>query len=380
MVATDSLSQSPSVSDGAQPRVWLLLGDKRGDNAQVETIEQALAWPCEHKYLHMREPYVLGKPRVEASLHHIDLSQSDPLEPPWPDLIITIGRRPSMAALWVREQSRGFTKLVLLGKPSGMMERFDLVIASAETQLPPLPNVLPITLPLMQVSEASVAAAVATWQSRLEALPRPLIGVLVGGATGPFVFDGSVVDRLVEVATEIVEDTGGTPYFTTSRRTPPAVVAALNARLPPGARLFAWTPEATDNPYRGLLGLADGFLVTGDSISMMVEVVRLNKPLAIFPLPTSRMGSIDQLRRSFTRWLFSTSQQTPLDRIRLHLARAAFRTGLLTHTRDFKAFHQLLIDHGLAVGVGEAFRPTQGEVPDELPRVIHRIEALLEDR
>ena len=101
-------------------------------------IAPALGWPCERKYVHMRAPYVLGKPRVEPSLHHIDLARSDPLEPPWPDLVITIGRRPSMVALWIAEQSGGRTRLVLLGKPSGMMERFDLVIAGAEAQLPPL--------------------------------------------------------------------------------------------------------------------------------------------------------------------------------------------------------------------------------------------------
>ncbi|MGH6886369.1 MAG: ELM1/GtrOC1 family putative glycosyltransferase, partial [Geminicoccales bacterium] len=86
--------------DQAQPRVWLLLGDKRGDNAQVHAIEQALGWRCERKHLEIQEPWTVAKPRVEASLYHVDLARSDPLEPPWPDLVITIGRRPSMVALW----------------------------------------------------------------------------------------------------------------------------------------------------------------------------------------------------------------------------------------------------------------------------------------
>src|SRR6186713_2884776 len=97
------------------PRTWLLLGDKRGDNAQVEAIAQALGWPCERKRLQMREPWTVAKPRVKASLHHIDLDRSEPLAPPWPDLVLTIGRRPSMAALWVAEQARRCTRLVLVG-------------------------------------------------------------------------------------------------------------------------------------------------------------------------------------------------------------------------------------------------------------------------
>ena len=72
-----------------------MLGDKRGDNGQVEMVAQALGWPCERRNLVMRPRYAVRKPWVRPSLHHIDLARSDPLEPPWPDLIITIGRRPS---------------------------------------------------------------------------------------------------------------------------------------------------------------------------------------------------------------------------------------------------------------------------------------------
>jgi mitochondrial fission protein ELM1 len=359
-----------------QPRVWLVLGDKRGDNAQVEVIERALGWACEHKNVVMREPFVLGKPRVKPSLHHIDPARSDALKPPWPDLVITIGRRPSMVALWIAEQSGGRTRLVLVGKPSGMMERFDLVIAGAETQMPPLPNVLSIALPLMRVDEAAVEDAAATWRPRFAALPRPLIAFLIGGPTGPFVFDDAVLERLVAMAQEVV-DRGGTPYVTTSRRTPTAVVEALGVKLPASAELFRFAPEAGDNPYQGLLGLADGFVVTGDSVSMMVEIARLGRPLAIFDLPTGWLGTIDQLRRSLIRRLFALASD-PARRPRFRrLANAAHRARLLNHARDFRAFHQMLIDRGLAVHVGTGFPQPLAKAPDDLPLVVERIKALL---
>jgi hypothetical protein len=322
----------------------------------------------------MRAPYVRGKPRVRPSLHHIDRERSDPLEPSWPDLVITIGRRPSMVALWIARQSGGRTRLVLLGKPSGMMGRFDLVITSAEAQLPPLPNVLAITLPLMRVEATRIAAAVELWRPRFAALPRPLVGFLIGGPTGPFRCDGAVVERLLAEALEVVRH-GGTPYLTTSRRTPAAVVAALRAGLPAGAGLFEWTPEAVDNPYLGLLGLADGFVVTGDSISMMVEIARLGRPLAIFDLPTGRLGALDQLRRSLTRRLLAPGAGP--GGLRLRLATALHRAHLLIHTRDFRAFHRLLIERGLAVRAGEPFRPARITAPDDLPLVVARIRALL---
>src|SRR5690606_41912852 len=78
------------------PRVWLLLGDKPGDNAQVEAVADALGWPCERRVLQWRPPYATKKPRFRVTLDHVDRARSAPLEPPWPDLVLTIGRRPSM--------------------------------------------------------------------------------------------------------------------------------------------------------------------------------------------------------------------------------------------------------------------------------------------
>jgi mitochondrial fission protein ELM1 len=310
----------------------------------------------------------------EDRTDHLDLARSDLLEPPWPDLVLTIGRRPSMVALWIAERSGGRTKLVLVGKPSGMMERFDLVIAGAEAQLPPLPNVLAITLPLMRVDPARLAAAEALWRERITALPRPLTGFLIGGPTGPFRYDDSVTGRLLELAHETARACG-TPYLTTSRRTPPALVETLRARLPAAARLFHWTPDATDNPYLALLAAADGFVVTGDSISMMVEIARLGRPLAILDLPTGRLGGLDQARRALTRRLFAPGAAPGSARQRL--AGLLHRSHLLTHTRDFRAFHRLLIERGLAVCAGEGFPPPQSRAPDDLDLVVIRIRGLL---
>jgi mitochondrial fission protein ELM1 len=355
-------------------RVWLVLGDKRGDNAQVEALADAIGWPYERRHIALKDEWVIGKPRVEASLHHLDASRSDPLAPPWPDLILTIGRRPSMAALWVKTQSGGRTRVVLVGKPAGRLELFDLVIASAEAQLPPVPSVFKTTLPLMRVPEDEVAKAAELWRPRLAALPRPLVAFLIGGPTSPFVYDDSVLRRLDALAREVVAQ-GGTPWFTTSRRTPAAFVDALVRALPPGTRLFRFAPDAAENPYRALLGSADGFIVTGDSISMMVEVMRLQRPLAILPLPSGWLGALDARRRSLTRWLFAEGGGAA-GRLRRGLGRALFLAGLVSQTRDFPAFHRMLVARGLAVFAGEPFRAPTGAVPDDLADAAARVRAL----
>lgn len=371
-----SAAKNPTNLAVDSPRIWVVLGEKQGDNGQVEVIQQALPWRCERKNVQMLPPYVLGKPRVAASLDHIDKARSDPLEPPWPDLIITVGRRLSNVALWIRKQSQRHTKIVLVAKPSGMVDHFDLVIHSSETLLPPLPNVVRTTLPLMQVNEAAVHAAAETWQPRWADLPRPLIAILVGGPTNPFVYPASVADRLLEIASGIATELGGTPFITTSRRTPAMFVDKLQSQLPAGAQFYRWTPDSTDNPYRGLLGLADGFVVTGDSISMMVEVVRLHKPLAILDVPRSLLGRIDQLRRSFAGRLFSANREGD-GRTWQRLAPILYKMRIL-NTRDFLTFHAMLIANGLAVRAGEKFHPPKSQLPDDLPAVVARIKSLMD--
>ena len=375
--------ENPQERHVVAPRIWLLLGDKKGDNGQVYTIADALGWPWELRHIQMRDEFVFGKPKVGPTLYHIDRARTDPLEPPWPDLILTIGRRPANVALWVKERSGGQSRIVLVGKPSGMMDRFDLIVASSENLFPPLPNVLPISLPLMRVDETAVANAAGLWSQRLGALPRPLIAVLIGGPTGPYGYNHVDIHRLISIAHDVLSQ-GGTPYFTSSRRTPSTVVKSLQDRLPKGSRLFAWDArvEPNENPYLGLLGCADGFIVTADSISMMTEVIRLRRPLAILPLSTGIVGRADQLRRSLARWLFAPAGGSPLDRIRGWLAGLAYHSGFITHTRDFQAFHQTLIDLGLAVlWQRGAVPPPTGQVPDDVSQVVERIrEMLQEDR
>jgi uncharacterized protein len=363
------------------PRTWVILGDKRGDNGQVETIVDALPWAVEHKYVHMRPEFVLGKPRYRPSLDHLDLDRSDALVAPWPDLIITVGRRPSMAALWVREQSGKKTRIALVGKPSGHMLDFSLVIASAENQMPPLPNFLPTTLPLMRVQPESVAADAQAWRERFAPLRRPIIAMLVGGETNPFVMNRQVADELVATARWVIDELGGTPYVTTSRRTTPEVVDVLRRELPPQAVFYEWTAQAQDNPYRALLGTADGFIVTADSVSMMVEVIYLRKPLAIFPLPGGWWGRLDQYRRSLAHWLFNPRMETRRDRWRHKLARGVFYVDvfkILSATRDFRAFHRLLVDKGLAVWAGQPFQQPNADLPDDVGAVVKRIKALFQ--
>jgi mitochondrial fission protein ELM1 len=367
---------SPARDDENFPKIWLIVGDRLGDNAQAETLMAATGLRYERRYVRVKSPWIKGKPKVIPSLHHLELAASDQLAPPWPEVVVTVGRRLSMVALWVREQSDGRTRIVLVGKPSGPSHLYDLIITSSEVQIPPAPNVHRIQLPLLRVDEERVRRAADEWRERFAPLPRPLVGILVGGPTNPFVFNRGVTRRLLQIARQ-VRERGGTPYFTTSPRTPPAATEALQRGLPDGAVFYAWQRDAPDNPYHALLGLADEFVVTGESVSMLVEVAKLGRPLAIFPLPFGPLGKLDQMRRVAARWLYAPTTGSPLDAVRAALRAAGDALHLLPRTRDFTAVHQLLISRGLAVQAGGEIPPPRGVVPNDLPGAVARIRDLL---
>lgn len=351
------------------PRTWLVLGDKLGDNAQIEIIAAALGWPYERRNLRFREEFVFGKPAFKPSLHHVDLERSDPLKGPWPDLILTIGRRPSMVAMWIRERSGGQTRVVLIGRPKRGIDDFALIVATPQYKMPARANVVHLDLPLMRADGGRIAAEAEAWRGRLAALPRPITAVLVGGPTKPYVFDAAVARTLIDLA-QRSSGGAGTLFFTTSRRTPPAVVAALRESLPAGAKLFEWSTGASDNPYLALLGLAERFVVTGDSISMMVEVARLGRPLAIFPLPVGP-DRIERARRALAARL-----EPEAGGLGAWLGRRLHAFDLVGYARDLGALHDKLIEDGLAVRLGDPFPATAKNPPDDLPRVVDRIRAL----
>ena len=373
---TSRSSAGPAVVATGDPpstgrRTWLMLGDKAGDNAQVRIVADGLGWPYQLKELVFHTPYVLGKPRFRTSLYHVDQARSAPLEPPWPDLILTVGRRPSMAALWVKEQARGRARLVVIGRPKRWLDRFDLVIAPAQFQLPRRANVLRLDLPLMRVDDGAIAAASEAWRERFADLPRPLIALLVGGPTKPYRFDQAVAGQLMKSARHAAE--GGSLYVTTSRRTPAEVVATLAAELPANAHLYRWH-DGGANPYHALLGLADRFIVTGDSISMMVEVARLGRPLAIFALPEERRAL--RWRGTLGRRL-AALEDNAAGLVLGPLTDALHRLRIAKYARDLSKIHRRLYARGLAVPLGQPFLAPQTRPSDDLARAVERVRALM---
>ena len=362
------------------PTVWVLTANKAGENSQVLALAEALGWPFEIKQFVYRPHEVVPNLLLRTTLAGIDKQQSSPIEAPWPDLVISAGRRNEPIARWIKQQSPDTIRLVHVGRPWSSLDRFDLVVTTPQYRLPIRPNVLHNKTPLHRVTKERLAREAGRWRDRLEHLPRPFTAVIVGGSSGPFSFDHRAAERLASEASAFVADQGGSLLITTSARTPLSTIETLEQNLRVPAHLFRWSKEAKGNPYFAFLGLADSIIVTGDSMSMLAEACATRKPVYIFDLgegegamcpKTADAASAARRARAGRRW-FEWAH------VGAFLYRLMMKFGPERLSRDIRIVHNYLVDTGRAVWLGERFdaaRPLPAL--DCLGRAVVRIRSLV---
>jgi hypothetical protein len=103
-------------------------------------------------------------------------------------------------------------------------------------------------------------------------------------------------------------------------------------------------------------------------------VARLGRPLAIFPLPITRLG---RARQFFGKLLHPSPDTRKRGGFFQALGNILFRLGIIGYSRDLIEIHRLLIDRELAVQLGKPFHPSGRKPDDELPHVVDRIKALM---
>lgn len=365
------------------PSVWALADDRPGNTTQSKGLADALGWPYETRTLAPGPLSALHNRLLGASRAGIDARRSSPLGPPWPDLVIAAGRRTAPVAQWIREQSGGRTRLVQLGRKGGdAAERFDLVVTPAYARLFPHPRRIVTRAPLCQTRPERLAAAAAAWRERLSGARSPRVAVLVGGTSGQYRIDPDTARRLGEDVMAMARETGGSILATTSRRLSPEATDAFCAAVEGAAYVHRWRPDDADNPYPAFLALADAFVITGDSESMIAEAIALGRPVYVYPLPERRSFRWLHVPRE---WVLARALGRPANRrgtvrpqhgLEWLCARLVDR-GFVRPSRDLGRLHEDLFASGLARPFGVDYAgATRAHAPD-LERVVERVRALM---
>ena len=349
------------------PRVWVLLGDRPGDNAQLLCLAEALGWPFETKKLAFNIWQRIPSPMLGASRASLDLGASDPLEPPWPDLVIGCSRKAAPIARWIAACARASgtrprTRLVHLQHTGGRLDAFDLIITTPQYTLPERSNVLHNSVPLNAIAPARLEAAAEHWRARLDHLPRPWTAVLVGGRNSTYAFDSAAIGGFRAGLIESAGRHGGSLLISTSARTQAPVVAMLAELSGMPKLLYRFNPEDPENPYLGYLALADRFIVTADSASMVAEACLTGRPVEIF-MPSARLSREDVVKRSAWRgW-----------------RAGLIKWGLVRTPRDFDAYITALLERGHARRLGESAEAASASPLNDMSRSVARVKLLFEE-
>jgi mitochondrial fission protein ELM1 len=346
------------------PRVWTLMGYRAGERTQILALAEALGWPFEIKELtHRRYDALPGLLRAR-SLLGIDRQSRTMLHGPWPDLVISAGMRNEPICRWIRAQSGGATRLVHIGRPWAPPEQFDLVITTPQYRLPERDNVLQNTGTLHRVNARSLAQAGREWAPRFAHLPRPYVGVILGGNSGPYTLGRQAGHRLGSAASALAAPSGGSLLISTSSRTPPAAAEALGASLRLPHYMYRWAGGGAENPYLGILALADDIVVTSDSVSMISEAVATLKPVHVFDL--AHPAGVDA-QDAGTDFRFGAA-----------LYRVLMRIGPRRLSRDLSLFHERMTQAGRCGWLGTGPTPLNGGDTGDMARAVERVRALLD--
>jgi len=311
---------------GDSAPIWVLLGQRTGDNNQLLRLASEIGPPFRRVELRYNALRLLPPALIGPSLASLDEDSRAQIRPPWPELVLGIGHRSVPAALAIREKSGGKAKLVRLGNPRLHPRNFDLVITTSQYRVPQAPNVLLLPVGIATAPPLVPDPEEQRWLARL---PRPHRLLLIGGDTFMWSLDPR---RVARAAAAISQKSGGSVIAASSPRSDPRVLMAVADALRGSEHALVWGRFPR---YPVLLAGADEIYVTADSVAMASDAVATGKPV----------GLVDPAMTFAGRVFYGLSA-----------------LGMPVPVRDIRRFRASLAEQGLA---GTVERPVEGRPPEE---------------
>lgn len=249
---------------------WIITEGMAGTENQCLGVAEALHLSPAVLRIQLRQPWKLFSP-------YMPLEQSwsfiPPLCGPWPDLLITSGRKAIAAARYIKRQNPE-TFTLHLQDPRVSADIFDLVAVPHHDALR-ADNVIVTDGAPNRITPERLASA-----NKIDGVGREMAGVLIGGNSKTHRLTDAAMDRLIRHLKKLAQ--AYKLLITISRRTDHIQAQKLKDAL---ADTDAYVWDGTgENPYFSILAQADYLLVTNDSASMISDAATTGKPVYLIPL------------------------------------------------------------------------------------------------
>lgn len=375
--------------------IWVLLTQASGDNDQCLALAEALDAPflvkrLDWHVLDASEDRAIVRDLLADAPHAERWRRSLGLHAPWPRMVVCCGRRSDRIGFWIKQQSGGQTKVVSIGRARRAVEAYDLLLAPPQFAVPRRSNVIPLPLPLARrrPHHDDPGAHQTNAHSNIVPVPKPWFTILLGGEVKQFAATRRTLSEAARLAQLAADRHGGSVVVSSSRRTPPELLAALEGMLH-RPHVHRWSSSnAAENPYDALLHQSAALFVTADSASMILDGCASGTPTYVIEYP-ERFDFVRRWRRSAFR-----AMQWVISQCRRGLPRTGDRLSwiqdwlharrILRYPRDMRLFHASVYSLGLARPVTDfdpAILPERRVANDlteasGLPDVVARCRAL----
>ena len=248
--------------------VWVLTDGKIGDDVQCLAVAAALTDAFEKKTVSPRAPWSWLAPWGPIDPRDDRNSPESPIAGKPPHVIIASGRRAIPYAWAVKAAGAGRTMVVILKDPRAGRNLADLIWAPSHDRLHGDNVFSTLTSPHGFGAKLELAARGSS--KAIADLPRPMLGVILGGPSGGARYgieEATALAALLQTASGDFASLAITP----SRRTPNAFLQSLRNNLT-HSNLMIWNGRG-ENPYVDILAGANALVVAADSHNMMSEAM-----------------------------------------------------------------------------------------------------------
>lgn len=253
------------------PLVWVITEGLIGTENQCLGVTESLGVVPIIKKISLRQPWKFLSPYLAFEC---SASFSEPLNPPWPDLLITSGRKSIAASRYIKKKSKGKTFTVHIQDPRINPKQFDMVVIPEHD--PTRGDNVSVTIATPnRITPEKLAIAKNEFAHLFQKIYSPRIAVLIGGSTKRHQFTPDENKILIEKL--LLHQN---LMITTSRRTGEENSQFIKEKL---SHNYIWD-GLSPNPYMGMLAWADVVLVTADSTSMISEAATTGKPVYVIPM------------------------------------------------------------------------------------------------
>lgn len=264
--------------------IWILSDNRPGTASQAIGLASEIG--LEYKIINLAYSRLAYLPNFFLSYSLLRLSQKTKKDfqnfDYLPKLIISAGRRAAPIALYLKKKSANQSKIIQIMNPDLNLKKFDFVILPKHDRIKSSPNIIPTIGSLTKVNSKNIIIEQEKFSAWFSNIAKTKIAVMLGGSSKKTKFSQTSAIKLAKIASKIANNMKAKLLILNSRRTSEELTDAVKSNLESDFKFFEWKNLQNENPYLAILGYADFFIITGDSVSMISECCSTGKPVYIF--------------------------------------------------------------------------------------------------